>query len=152
MARQGVQAVALAQRIEPVAFVRRVELARQAHSAQGFDFEGLAHALQRVQHKAMVKAHVVGHKHRPVEQLQKARGHVLEQGRLLDHGVADAGQALDECRNAHTGVDQRAPARDLHAIFHAYGGDFSDAVVHSIAAGGLQIDDNKAGQHARGSL
>ena len=152
VARQGVQAVALAQGIEPVAFVRRVELARQAHSAQGFDLESQAHALKRMQHKAVVKAHVMGHKHRPVEQLQQARGHVLEAGRFLDHGVADAGQALDECRNAHTGVDQRAPARDLHAIFQAHGGDFGDAVVQSIAAGGLQIDDNKAGQHAWGRL
>jgi hypothetical protein len=39
---QGLQAVALQQGVQPMAFVLRIQLARQAHGAQGFDLERMA--------------------------------------------------------------------------------------------------------------
>ena len=143
----GLQAVALQYRVQPMALVLRIELARQAHGAQGLDLERALHARQLVHHKAVVKAHVVGHEDGTFQQLQQRAGHVFKRRGLGHHGVTDASQGLDKRRYAHARVDQGAPARRLYPVLDPHRGDFGDAVVHRIAARGLQIKHHITGQH-----
>ena len=152
MARKRLQTVALQNGVQSMAFVLCIELARQAHGAQRFDLEGMTQTLQGLVHKAVVKTHVVSHKYRAVQDLQQRMDDVFKSGCILHHGVGDAGQALDKGRNAHTGVDQGAPARHLHAVLNPHRSDFGDVVALRIAPRGLQVDHHITRHEGRKGL
>ena len=141
------QAMALHDGVKPMAAVLRVELARQAHGAHGFHTQHGVEPRKFLHQKAVVKAHVVGHQHRAGQQFQQLAGNRLKAGCIGHHGVADAGQAFNETRDAHPRVHQAAPARHLHAVVHAHGSNFCDAVVHRVATSGFQVKQYVTGEH-----
>ena len=147
VAGKGGEAMALHDGVQTVALVLRIQLARQTHGAQGLDAQGHVHAGKFVEQETVVKAHVVGYQHGAFQQTQQVVGHLVKAGRLLHHGVADAGQVLNEGRYGRARVDQTAPARDFLAAFHSYSGNLGDPVMHRIPPGGFQIKHDIAGQH-----
>ena len=64
-----VQPMALAQRIEPMPFVLRVQLARQTHGAQGLHVEQFPRTFHLMGQKTVVEAHVVGYQHGALQQV-----------------------------------------------------------------------------------
>ncbi len=114
-----------------------------------FDLQLAFQTQQFVDDKAVVKAHVVGDQDRAIQKVQQLARHLVKRRGGLHHGVADACQALDKGRNAHARIDQRAPARHLRAVFDTDGGNLGDAVNRGVAAGGLEIQQDVAGQHGR---
>ena len=99
-------------------------------------------------HKTVVKPHVVGHEHGTVQQFEQPAGYLFKGRCVFNHGVGDAGQALNKRRNPHARVNQRTPARYLDALFNAHGGDFGDAVVLCVAPGSFQVEHDVAGKHS----
>ena len=95
----------------------------------------------------MVEAHVMRHQHGALQQAQQGAGDLVKTGGFSHHGVADAGQALDEGRNSAARVHQGAPACHLLPALHAHGGNLGDAVAHRVAAGGFQVKQQVTGQH-----
>lgn len=95
----------------------------------------------------MVKPYVVGHQYRAIKQRCQLAGYLGKTGCMGHHGIVDAGELFNKARNGCPGVDQGAPARDLHALFHPHGRNFGDAVLLRTAARGFQIQQHIAGQH-----
>ena len=95
----------------------------------------------------MVKTYVMGHQHGALQQGQQLRGKGFKARCLKHHGIADAGQVLDEGRDRRAGIDQAAPACHFTAVLNAYCGNFGDAVMHRVATGGFQVKQKVAGQH-----
>ena len=87
----------------------------------------------------MVEAHVVCHQHGALQQGQQGVGYLVKARGIGHHGVADAGQTLDEGWNSAAWVHQGAPAGYFLTALHAHGGNLGDAVAHRVAAGGLQV-------------
>ncbi len=72
----------------------------------------------------------------------------LEARLTAQHGVVDAGQALDEGQHRHARIDEHAPTFDARgARFHDT--DFGDAIRRRIAAGSFQIDEDDRTREAR---
>ena len=63
--------------------------------------------------------------------------------RVGHHVLADAGDAGDEARDGHAGVDQLRERGHLAAALYTDGADLGDLGVAGSAAGGLQVDDRE---------
>ena len=127
-------------RVEVVARLLRVEVARQAHRAGKRRRERPPEPPQFGAHETVVEAGVVGDEAPTGEPRLDLVGDGRERRRIGDHLVADAGQLLDGGRDAAAGVHEAAPLPLDLACPHADDGDLGDAVPSGMSAGGLDVD------------
>ena len=143
--RPAIEAVAGDQGIEVVSGRRGVQFARQTHGAGERRSEGASGTPELRAQEAVVEAHVVGDETPPGQARRELIGDRRERGRLGDHRIADAGEALDRGRDAAARVDQGAPLPLDLAAPHADHRDLGHAVPRGMAAGGLDVDESDRG-------
>ena len=142
MARVTIHAMAFEQRIEIVARVLRIELAREFHRAQHLRVEGHTAAAELVFQKAVVEARVVRNEQLALQALQQIALDVGKGWRRSHHRVVDAGQRLNHRRYAHAGIDQCGPLADQTPLMDFDNAHFCNAIMSGGGAGGFQIDKN----------
>ena len=151
VAATGGEAVAGDQRVEVVAVVLRVEQARELDGAQHRRAKDDAEALELVLQEAIVETRVVGDEQAAFQPAQDLAGERRERRRVGDHRVADAGQLLDEGRDAGFRIDQLLPFADRAVGSDGDDADLGDAVGGRRGAGGFEVDEGKRA-HGRDSL
>jgi hypothetical protein len=139
VARLAFDAVTRHQRIQVVARLARVELARELDRAQHPAGVAVAGAPELVPEKAVVEAGVVRDQQLALQPRQQRRGKLGEGGREGNHVVGDAGDGLDRGRDAHAGIHQGGPLGGAPARRDLDQADFGNAVVDRVGAGGLEV-------------
>ena len=120
-------------------FVLGIQAARQLHGAQLLRLKGFAHALKRLLEKAIIKAHIVRHKHTVLQPCPHLVCHSGKLRRSGDHGIGNARDGFDKRGNVLLRIDQALVTG--HALaFHPNNRNLGDAVVLGAAACGFQID------------
>lgn len=95
----------------------------------------------------LVERGVVRQQRRAADEFVDLFHHPLGRRRGAQHGVADAGQLLDERGDAHAGVHQALVTLDNAAVFqHDHGNFRSAAAAVRRQTGGFKVDDCNAFQ------
>ena len=141
------EAVTAHDRVQTMAARLGVQPARHAHRAQRAHAQIDAFAGRGILQETVVEAYVVRDQHGTFEQFQQPGQHLGQARGSGDHRIVDAGELLNERRDAAGGVDQGVEPGDLTPVLDAHRGDFGDAVAHRVGAGGFQVEQHVAGQH-----
>ena len=136
----GLKAVAFDQAVQVVTVEFRIERPGKLDGTQHRRAEFQPGAAEFVLEKTVVETCVVGDEQAPVQALQGLGGNRLEGRRVGDHLIADAGELLDEGRDARAGIDQLLPFAHLTVRIDLDNPDLGDAVGRRGGAGGFEID------------
>ena len=147
----GGKAVTFDQRVQVVSLVFGKQGARQFDGAHHRRPEGDAEAPEFVLEEAVIEACVVGYEQAAVEAAPDFAGEIGEPRGVGDHRVADAGQLLDEGRDAGFRIDELLPFADRAVGIDRDDTNLGDAVGGRRGAGGFEVDEGKR-EHDRDFL
>jgi hypothetical protein len=92
-----------------------------------------------------VERRAVRDEHAPLELGRQIGQHRLGGGRLVDHRLADAGEALDPARQRRADLQQRLPAVVQLAAADEHGADLGQLARAARGPVGLRVDDEELG-------
>ena len=98
--------------------------------------------------EAHVKGRIVGHQHRSPAKLQKPPQDRADGLGSHDHGIVYACEPFDLKGNGHLRVHKLVHAVCDHPVFHPYGSDLNDLILHRGKAGGLNVKYHKSAVQA----
>ncbi|MNC86607.1 hypothetical protein D3C83_22790 [compost metagenome] len=131
------------QRVQVVARLVRVELARELDGAKNPAGVTVTGAPELVAEEPVVEAGVVRDEQLAVQTGQQRPGDLGEGGGERHHVVGDARDGLDRRRNPDSRVHQCGPLGDAVARPDLDQADFGDAVINRMGAGGLEVEENE---------
>ena len=94
--------------------------------------------------EAHIKGRVVGHQHRSPGKLQKPPQDRAYGLGSHDHGIVYACEPLDLKGNGHLRIHKLVHAVCDHSVFHPYGSDLDDLILHRGKASGLNVKYHKS--------
>ena len=137
--------MAVDQAVQAVAAVLGKQLARELDRAQHAREVGQVEASELGLEKTVVEARVVRDQDLVLQAREQVGRKLRERGRVLHHFVGDAGERLDEGRNALLRIHQLAPAAYELALDDFDQSDLGDALLGRTHAGGLEVEENQRG-------